>query len=100
MSLIFPFASEAQRVDIRGVVRDVVDNEPLPRVSVRLMHAKDSAYVAGTTGNNEGVFRIKEVPHGSYIVQFSFLGYSTQYVNINTRSVRSQCNMGEILMTT
>ena len=100
VSLIIPFASVAQRVSVRGVVRDAVDNEPLPRVSVRLLQAKDSAYVAGTTGNSEGVFRINEVPHGSYIVQFSFLGYSTQYVNINTRSVRSQYNMGEILMST
>lgn len=100
VSLLIPIVSVAQRVTVRGVVRDAVDNEPLPRVSVRLLQLKDSAYVAGTTGNSEGVFRINEVPHGSYIVQFSFLGYSTQYVNINTRSVRSQYNMGEILMTT
>ena len=100
LSFLMPLASVAQRVSVRGVVRDAVDNEPLPRVSVRILQLRDSAYVAGTTGNNEGVFRINDVPHGNYIVQFSFLGYSTQCVNINTRSVRSQYNMGEILMST
>ena len=100
LGFLMPLASVAQRVSVRGVVRDAVDNEPLPRVSVRILQLRDSAYVAGTTGNNEGVFRINDVPHGNYIVQFSFLGYSTQCVNINTRTVRSQYNMGEILMST
>ncbi|MBR3951672.1 MAG: outer membrane beta-barrel protein [Bacteroidaceae bacterium] len=100
LCFLMPLTSVAQRVSVRGVVRDAVDNEPLPRVSVRLLQKRDSAYVAGTTGNNEGVFRVNDIPHGNYIVQFSFLGYSTQYVNINTRQVRSQYNMGEILMST
>ena len=100
LSFLMPLASVAQRVSVRGVVRDAVDNEPLPRVSVRILQLRDSAYVAGTTGNNEGIFRVNDIPHGNYIVQFSFLGYSTQYVNINTRQVRSQYNMGEILMST
>ncbi|MBQ6939265.1 MAG: carboxypeptidase regulatory-like domain-containing protein, partial [Muribaculaceae bacterium] len=100
LCFLMPLASVAQRVSVRGVVRDAVDNEPLPRVSVRILQLRDSAYVAGTTGNNEGIFRVNDIPHGNYIVQFSFLGYSTQYVNINTRQVRSQYNMGEILMST
>lgn len=100
LCFLMPLTSVAQRVSVRGVVRDAVDNEPLPRVSVRILQLRDSAYVAGTTGNNEGIFRVNDIPHGNYIVQFSFLGYSTQCVNINTRQVRSQYNMGEILMST
>ena len=100
IGVLFPFMSIAQHVTIKGIVRDALDNEPLPRVSVRLLHANDSAYVAGTSGNTQGVFQFNPVPHGRYIVQFSFLGYTTQCVNVNTRSVRSQYNMGEILMST
>ena len=100
IGVLFPLTSMAQHVTIKGIVRDALDNEPLPRVSVRLLHAKDSAYVAGTSGNTQGVFQFNPVPHGRYIVQFSFLGYTTQCVNVNTRSVRSQYNMGEILMST
>ena len=100
IGILFPLMSMAQHVTIKGIVRDALDNEPLPRVSVRLLHAKDSAYVAGTSGNTQGVFQFNPVPHGRYIVQFSFLGYTTQCVNVNTRSVRSQYNMGEILMST
>lgn len=100
LGVMCPILAVAQQVTIRGVVRDALDNEPLPRVSVRLLQQKDSAYVSGTTGNNEGLFRFNPVPGGNYIVQFSFLGYQTQYVNISTKSVRSQYNMGEILMNT
>ena len=76
-----PFVSQAQRVTIRGVVRDAIDREALPRVSVRLLTAKDSTYVTGTTGDNNGNFTLQPVAQGRYIAQFSFLGYQTQCVN-------------------
>lgn len=99
-SFLLPLVAVAQNVTIRGVVRDAVDNEPLPRVSVRLLQAKDSAYVAGTTGDNQGLFVLNPVPHGKYIAQFTFLGYQTQCVNVTTTIGRSRYNMGEILMST
>lgn len=98
LCVVCSLSAVAQHITIKGIVRDALDREPLPRVSVRLMTA-DSAYVDGTTGNNEGLFRFKPVSHGKYIVQFSFLGYQTQCVNVSTRSVRSQLDMGEILMS-
>ena len=42
IGLMMPFVSLAQRVTIRGVVRAAIDREALPRVSVRLLTAKDS----------------------------------------------------------
>lgn len=92
--------SNAQYVTIRGIVKDALDGEVLPRVSVRLLTAKDSTFVEGTSGDNEGKFSLKPVAHGSYIAQFSYLGYKTQYVNIRTERGKSRYNMGEIQMST
>lgn len=100
IGLLMPFVSQAQRVTIRGVVRDAIDREALPRVSVRLLTAKDSTYVTGTTGDNNGNFTLQPVAQGRYIAQFSFLGYQTQCVNVAPEQGRTRYDMGEILLST
>ena len=100
VGVLMPFVSQAQRVTIRGVVRDAIDREALPRVSVRLLTAKDSTYVTGTTGDNNGNFTLQPVAQGRYIAQFSFLGYQTQCVNVAPEQGRTRYDMGEILLTT
>ena len=76
--LFFPVFSVAQQVTIRGVVKDAIDNGPLPLVSARLLTARDSSFVTGTTGDNDGVFVFKPVKAGSYIAVISYLGYKTE----------------------
>lgn len=100
VGVLIPFVSQAQRVTIRGVVRDAIDREALPRVSVRLLTAKDSTYVTGTTGDNNGNFTLQPVAQGRYIAQFSFLGYQTQCVNVTPEQGRTRYDMGEILLST
>lgn len=98
--LFVPIVSLAQRVTIKGVVKDSLDNEVLPRVAVRLLTMPDSSYVTGVTGDVDGNFKIASVKQGRYIVEFSFLGYKTQCVNVLTQAGESRYNMGEILMRT
>lgn len=98
LGVFSPFVSEAQKVTIRGVVRDAIDGGALPRVSVRLLTAKDSLFVTGTNGDNNGNFTLSPVNPGRYIAQFSFLGYETQNVNVLTEQGKTRYNMGEILM--
>ena len=98
--VLMPFVAVAQQVTIHGVVRDALDGGPLPRASVRLLAARDSAFIAATTGDNEGNFQLKPVPQGQYIAQFSFLGYKTQNVNVKTVAGRSRYNIGEVQLTT
>ena len=100
VGVLMPFVSQAQRVTIRGVVRDAIDREALPRVSVRLLTAKDSTYVTGTTGDNNGNFTLQPVAQGRYIAQFTFLGYQTQCVNVAPEQGRTRYDMGEILLST
>lgn len=99
IGVLMPFVSMAQQVTIKGIVRDALDGGPLPRVSVRLLTERDSAFVTAITGDNEGNFSLKPVPQGKYIAQFSFLGYKTQNIHVRTRAGRSSYNIGEVQMS-
>ena len=96
--LLSPAFSVAQQVTIQGVVKDATDHGPLPLVSVRLLAARDSSFVTGTTGDNNGVFVFKPVKAGSYITVVSYLGYKTEYRNVKADGSRSRINLGEILL--
>lgn len=98
--VVSPMLSQAQQVTIRGVVRDASDKEPLPRVSVRLLAAKDSSFVTGVTGDNNGSFVLKPVAPGSYIATFSYLGYKTQYKDVKAVASQPRLDIGEILLGT
>lgn len=65
-----------QQLKVTGIVTDGKDN-PLPGVSVTLKGTG-----IGTTTNPEGVF-ILNTPDNSGVLQFSFVGYKTQSVEIN-----------------
>ncbi len=97
--LICPFVSDAQNVTIRGVVRDALDGEPLPRVGVRLLSSKDSSYVTGASADINGVFKLNPVKSERYIAEFSFIGYNTQYVNIRPEQGRKSYDVGEVLLS-
>lgn len=98
VGLLTPVLAFAQQVTIRGVVKDATDNGPLPLVSARLLAARDSSFVTGTTGDNDGVFVFKPVKAGSYIAVISYLGYKTEYRNVKADGSRSRINLGEILL--
>lgn len=62
---------------IKGTVRDHASQALMPGVNV-LLFATDPAL--GTTTENDGTFKIKNVPVGRYDIQISFIGYETTIV--------------------
>ena len=76
----------------------VVDSEkePLIQASVRLLAAKDSAYVKGGATNEQGRFRINNVKSGKYILQATYVGYEPTYKNITVGA--DNLRVGEIVM--
>ena len=62
------------QVTVTGIVKDKTDNQPLPMVSVRMLAAKDSSYVAGVSSNMNGAFTLNASKPGNYLLAFSFLG--------------------------
>lgn len=86
--------AQSQTANITGTVFDETTKEAIELASIRVLNAKDSAYVAGGVTNKEGKFAMNVKP-GNYIVQVSFLSYLNQFFNINTRE---KTNLGDIYL--
>lgn len=69
---------------VSGVVTDA-STEPLPSASVRLLAAADSAVVNGTVSSDNGQFKFQTVKNGKYIVEVSYVGFATQFRNIQVK---------------
>ena len=54
--------------NVTGTVTDSI-GEPMIEATIRLLSAKDSAFVKGGTTNLNGKFTLQGVKQGSYIVQ-------------------------------
>lgn len=76
--------AQSQTVNITGTVFDDATKESIELASIRVLNAKDSAYVTGIVTDKAGKFAVGVSP-GSYIVQVSFLSYLNQSFNVNTR---------------
>jgi len=83
--------------DIRGRLVDAATDEALMQASVRLLAARDSALVTGAVTNEKGAFRLKNVKSGSYIVESSYVGYTTIYKNV--RVAGSDVRMGTVRLS-
>jgi outer membrane receptor protein involved in Fe transport len=68
--------SQVKSATISGVVKD--KSNSLSYVNVLLKKEKDSTFVTGTVTNDEGRFSIASIKPGNYLLEFSFVGYTTK----------------------
>lgn len=61
------------------VVLDNKQNVALPYATVRLLLAKDSTFIAGTTTNDAGLYRLRIEPEKEYLLFITCLGYDPTY---------------------
>jgi iron complex outermembrane recepter protein len=69
----------AQKQVVTGKITDPKTGTPLAGVSVRIKGTK-----AGTTTNNDGVFRLEA--NSTDVLEISYIGYKPQTVNVNGQS--------------
>ncbi|MDU1891184.1 MAG: TonB-dependent receptor [Dysgonomonas sp.] len=84
LCIFFQLNAQSQNANITGTVIDEATKEGIELASIRILNAKDSAYVTGTVTNPNGKFSVG-VKSGRYIAHVSFLGYLDKYINVNTR---------------
>ena len=61
---------------LNGLLVDANDSLPLIAATVKLLKAnKDSTYVMGTVTDGNGLFNLKDVAPGRYVLKCSYLGY-------------------------
>ncbi|MBR3937849.1 MAG: TonB-dependent receptor [Bacteroidaceae bacterium] len=68
-----------KEIDIIGTVYDVNDNSPLAGATVYIEELEK-----GVISDNEGVFRITDIPDGTYTLKVQFLGYRPQEETVRT----------------
>ena len=83
-AMMMCLTAEAKTEDVGGRVIDA-QGEPLPFVSVALL-ASDSTYIQGATSDVDGIFQIKTID-ACCILRFSYIGYRTKYVNVNSSEI-------------
>ncbi len=96
LALLISGTVSALAVNITGTVKDAATTEPLMEASVRLLAAKDSAFVKGISTNLDGRFTLQGVKKGKYILAVTYIGYSDYYKDIDVAS--SNVRLGVIEM--
>lgn len=68
--------SQTNSVDISGTIREKTSRQTLPLVYVKLAAPVDSTVVNGAVTTEEGLFTIKDVAPGDYLLEISMIGYA------------------------
>jgi hypothetical protein len=71
----------AQKIELKGLVREAKTNEVLAFVNV-VLQTPDSAFVTGAVSDDNGRFAIPNVKPGDYRLAFFYMGYITQYIEV------------------
>jgi len=97
-----PQAYNATVRDVRGIIRDAQNGEPLPFVTVALLDANGQV-MNGTTSNVDGYYAIA-IPTNGRSLQVSYVGYQPQSVGIyngtiNINLAPNQTQLSEVTVT-
>ena len=84
---------------INGILVDSQDTTELIEATVKLLlPTKDSTMVKGTTTDLNGVFNIKGVKPGKYLLRFSYLGYNDLIKHVTVGEDGRDVNIGVVKM--
>ncbi|MBQ4138441.1 MAG: carboxypeptidase regulatory-like domain-containing protein, partial [Muribaculaceae bacterium] len=79
IALTLATAVVGRSATINGMLVDATDTLGLIEATVKLVTAtKDSTFVKGTTTDVNGVFNLRGVKAGHYVLKLSYMGYTEQ----------------------
>jgi outer membrane receptor protein involved in Fe transport len=95
-------AAAAQQAggEIRGIVRDAANGQPLAGASIAVRSARDSALVTGAVTRADGSFRVEGLRPGAYYLRVSRLGYTTGTVSpVAVTPAAQQADVGVVRLS-
>ncbi len=98
--LLTALPSFAQTVNVSGTVTDGENETTMPGATVMLLNPSDSTFYKFGITNTTGQFSIKGAKTGPFILQISFIGYSSYYKNLELTEENKELNLGKIAMAT
>ena len=69
--------SQTPAITVSGTVSEKATKADIPYVNVILKTENDSAFVTGTVTDEAGRYALASVKPGSYLLEFSLIGYAT-----------------------
>ena len=99
LSLVWMMATLGwgQNRQISGQVVDRDTKDPIPQVTIQLLSAADSAFVAGALTEDDGAFRLNASENGRYILRFTSVGYQREHRNITIKDT-ANVDLGTVVM--
>jgi hypothetical protein len=86
--LIIPYFQANSQHSVSGKVTDQSDN-PMVFANILLLNPMDSALVKGAVTDNDGAYRLENVPEGNFLLSGVMMGYRRTYVpiSVNGRNI-------------
>lgn len=88
--------SQPTNVTVSGSVVEDKTDKALPFVTITLKIPSDSSFVTGTITDDKGLFSLKDISRGDYLVEVSYLGYQTQHQHLSVGVLSTFLNVGII----
>ncbi len=70
---------------VEGIVTDADQEEPLQGANVAVFALPDTVLVRGASTDASGMYSLRRVPEGRYLIQVSYVGYFTQIDSLSWR---------------
>jgi ferric enterobactin receptor len=83
---------------ITGIVIDSASSEVLPFVSLVLKNTQTKKDVSGGITEDDGSFKLQDVPVGKYQLLLSFVGYKTKTISIEMSLKKPDVSLGNIIL--
>ena len=99
LSLVWMMATLGwgQNRQISGQVVDRDTKDAIPQVTIQLLSAADSAFVAGALTGDDGAFRLNASENGRYILRFTSVGYQREHRNITIKDT-ANVDLGTVVI--
>lgn len=88
--------AQTSSVTLSGIVKDKNDKSALPFVNIVLKTEKDSAFVTGTVTDDEGRFTLTGIKPNNYILEVSYIGYTTKKQSLFVGTLSEFLNVSAI----
>ena len=83
---------------ISGTLMDSASSESLPFAAVVVRNPKTQKDVNGTITNDDGSFKIIDIPVGTYDVLISFVGYEPKTVKVELTPKSPDVSLGNVIL--
>ncbi|MDR0231937.1 MAG: outer membrane beta-barrel protein [Dysgonamonadaceae bacterium] len=87
-------------LSITGIIVDNTTKEPVDFATVSLLNAKDSSFVSGNMSDAKGVFTLRGVSKGNFLINVTYVGYKPVYKPVTLSGANATTNVGTISLAT